>query len=169
MPDYDADRHVTHYFRLDDPVPQATEVDTLVLQQTLAMAQSRIDAQQAWNALTVKVPEHAPWASHGYARMMEQYQQCAAILTSKVKPVDAEKLLSKLNASLTAMRPGNLAEMEDMDELKQLMEQVRKLPQTEARRNALRRAERVVRYVTDGSGTKDMIDNVTNQLKEILK
>ena len=101
--------------------------------------------------------------------MMEQYQQCAAILTSKVKPVDAEKLLSKLNASLTAMRPGNLAEMEDMDELKQLMEQVRKLPQTEARRNALRRAERVVRYVTDGSGTKDMIDNVTNQLKEILK
>ena len=165
VPDYDADRHVTHYFRLDDPVPQATEVDTLVLQQTLAMAQSRIDAQQAWNALTVKVPEHAPWASHGYARMMEQYQQCAAILTSKVKPVDAEKLLSKLNASLTAMRPGNLAEMEDMDELKQLMEQVRKLPQTEARRNALRRAERVVRYVTDGSGTKDMIDNVTNQLK----
>ena len=169
VPDYDADRHVTHYFRLDAPVPPATEVDTLVLRQTLAMAQSRIEAQQAWNALTVKVPEHTPWASHGYARMMEQYQQCAAILTTKVNPADAEKSLSKLNAALTAMRPGNLAEMEDMEELKQLMKQVRELPRTDARRDALRRAERVVRYVTDGSGTKDMIDSATNQLKDILK
>ena len=169
VPDYDADRHVTHYFRLDDPVPPATEVDTLVLRQTLAMAQSRMDDQQAWHALTFKVPEYAPWAPHGYARMMEQYRQCAAILTSAVNPVDAEKSLSKLNAALTAMRPGNLAEMEDMEELKQLMQQVRDLPRTEVTRDALRRAERVVRYVTDGSGTKDMIDNATNQLKEILK
>jgi G3E family GTPase len=169
VPDYDADSHVTHYFRLDAPVPPATEVDTLVLRQTLAMAKSRIDAQQAWNALTVKVPEHAPWAPHGYARMREQYRQCDAILTSKVNPVDAEKSLSKLNAALTAMRPGNLAEMEDMEELKQLMQQVRDLPRNEVRRDALRRAERVVRYVTDGSGTKDMIDNATNQLKDILK
>ena len=169
VPDYDADRHVTHYFRLDAPVPPATEVDTLVLRQTLAMAQSRMEAQQAWNALTVKVPEHTPWAPHGYARMMEQYQQCAAILTTKVNPVDAEKSLSKLNAALTAMRPGNLAEMEDMEELKQLMKQVRELPRTDARRDALRRAERVVRYVTDGSGTKDMIESATNQLKDILK
>ena len=169
VPDYDADRRVTHYFRLDAPVPPATEVDTLVLRQTLAMAKGRIDAQQGWDALTIKVPEHAPWAPYGYARMAEQYQQCAAILTSNVNPVDAEKMLSKLNAALTAMRPGNLAEMEDMNELKQLMQQVRELPRTEARRDALRRAERVVRYVTDGSGTKDMIDNATNQLKDILK
>ena len=169
VPDYDADRHVTHYFRLDDPVPPATEVDTLVLRQTLAMAQSRMDDQQAWHALTVKVPEYAPWAPHGYARMTEQYRQCAAILTSTVNPVDAEKSLSKLNAALTAMRPGNLAEMEDMEELKQLMQQVRDLPRTEVTRDALRRAERVVRYVTDGSGTKDMIDNATNQLKDLLK
>ena len=169
VPDYDADRHVTHYFRLDNPVPPATEVDTLVLRQTLAMAQSRMDDQQAWHALTVKVPEYAPWAPHGYARMTEQYRHCAAILTSTVNPVDAEKSLSKLNAALTAMRPGNLAEMEDMEELKQLMQQVRDLPRTEVTRDALRRAERVVRYVTDGSGTKDMIDNATNQLKEILK
>ena len=169
VPDYDADRHVTHYFRLDDPVPPATEVDTLVLRQTLAMAQSRMDDQQAWHALTVKVPEYAPWAPHGYARMTEQYRHCATILTSTVNPVDAEKSLSKLNAALTAMRPGNLAEMEDMEELKQLMQQVRDLPRTEVTRDALRRAERVVRYVTDGSGTKDMIDNATNQLKEILK
>ena len=169
VPDYDADRHVTHYFRLDNPVPPATEVDTLVLRQTLAMAQSRMDDQQAWHALTVKVPEYAPWAPHGYARMTEQYRHCAAILTSTVNPVDAEKSLSKLNAALTAMRPGNLAEMEDMEELKQLMQQVRDLPRTEVTRDALRRAERVVRYVTDGSGTKDMIDNATNQLKDLLK
>ena len=169
VPDYEADRHVTHYFRLDAPVPPATEVDTLVLQQTLAMAKGRIDAQQAWNTLTVKVPEHAPWAPHGYARMVEQYGQCAAILTSKVNPVDAEQSLSKLNAALTAMRPGNLAEMEDMNELKQLIEQVRELPRTDQRRDALRRADRVVRYVTDGSGTKDMIQRATNQLKDVLR
>ena len=165
VPDYDANRHVTHYFRLDAPVPPATEVDTLVLRQTLAMAQTRIEAQQTWNALTVKVPEHTPWAPHGYARMMEQYRQCAAILTTKVNPVDAEKSLSKLNAALTAMRPGNLAEMEDMDELKLLMQQVRDLPQTDVRRDALRRAERVVRYVTDGSGTKDMIQRAVEELR----
>ena len=165
VPDYDANRHVTHYFRLDAPVPPATEVDTLVLRQTLAMAQTRIEAQQTWNALTVKVPEHTPWAPHGYARMMEQYRQCAAILTTKVNPVDAEKSLSKLNAALTAMRPGNLAEMEDMEELKQLMQQVRALPQTDVRRDALRRAERVVRYVTDGSGTKDMIQRAVEELR----
>ena len=165
VPDYDANRHVTHYFRLDAPVPPATEVDTLVLSQTLAMAKGRIDAQQAWNALTIKVPEHAPWAPHGYARMTEQYQQCATILTSRINPVDAEKLLSKLNAALTAMRPGNLAEMEDMEELKQLMQQVRALPQTDVRRDALRRAERVVRYVTDGSGTKDMIQRAVEELR----
>ena len=165
VPDYDADRHVTHYFRLDAPVPPATEVDTLVLRQTLAMAQTRIEAQQTWNALTVKVPEHTPWAPHGYARMMEQYRQCAAILTTKVNPVDAEKSLSKLNAALTAMRPGNLAEMEDMEELKQLMQQVRAHPQTDVRRDALRRAERVVRYVTDGSGTKDMIQRAVEELR----
>ena len=165
VPDYDANRHVTHYFRLDAPVPPATEVDTLVLRQTLAMVQTRIEAQQTWNALTVKVPEHTPWAPHGYARMMEQYRQCAAILTTKVNPVDAEKSLSKLNAALTAMRPGNLAEMEDMEELKQLMQQVRALPQTDVRRDALRRAERVVRYVTDGSGTKDMIQRAVEELR----
>ena len=165
VPDYDANRHVTHYFRLDAPVPPATEVDTLVLRQTLAMAQTRIEAQQTWNALTVKVPEHTPWAPHGYARMMEQYRQCAAILTTKVNPVDAEKSLSKLNAALTAMRPGNLAEMEDMEELKQLMQQVRAHPQTDVRRDALRRAERVVRYVTDGSGTKDMIQRAVEELR----
>ena len=165
VPDYAANRHVTHYFRLDAPVPPATEVDTLVLRQTLAMAQTRIEAQQTWNALTVKVPEHTPWAPHGYARMMEQYRQCAAILTTKVNPVDAEKSLSKLNAALTAMRPGNLAEMEDMEELKQLMQQVRAHPQTDVRRDALRRAERVVRYVTDGSGTKDMIQRAVEELR----
>jgi hypothetical protein len=27
----------------------------------------------------------------------------------------------------------------------------------------------VIRYVSDGSGTKDMIERATNQLKELLK
>jgi hypothetical protein len=54
-----------------------------------------------------------------------------------------------------------------MDELKQLMEQVRALPRTDQRRDALRRADRVVRYVTDGSGTKDMIQGAVKELKEL--
>ena len=55
--------------------------------------------------------------------------------------------------------------MEDMEELKQLMQQVRAHPQTDVRRDALRRAERVVRYVTDGSGTKDMIQRAVEELR----
>jgi hypothetical protein len=39
----------------------------------------------------------------------------------------------------------------------------------EALKEALRYADMVVRYVYDGSGTKDFIIKATDQLKEVLK
>ena len=67
------------------------------------------------------------------------------------------------------MRPGNLPELEDLDELQQLLEKVRKQPQSETSDRAISYASMVIRYVSDGSGTMDMIQRATNQLKEILK
>ncbi len=168
VPDYDADRHVTHYFRFLSPNKVPATCDTLLLKQTLQMAERRIGEQQAWHALAVKVPEHAPWAPYGFARMQKQYEQAREILSASVPAVEAEQRLSLLNAAMTSMRPGNLAELEDMNELKQLMDQVRSLPQTENRTQVLRRADRVVRYVTDGSGTLDMIARSVEELKKML-
>jgi hypothetical protein len=168
VPDYDADRNVTHYFRIESAAKAPTTIDTLVLRQTLAMAEKRVKAQDAWNQMEVKVPEYAPWAPYGYARMQEQLAKARRILANHTAPVEAEKTLSMLNAALSSMRPGNLAEPEDMQELKSLMEQASHLPHNDVNASAIRKAQRVVRYVTDGSGTHDMIDRSVSELKTIL-
>jgi hypothetical protein len=67
------------------------------------------------------------------------------------------------------MRPGNLAEPEDLEELQSLLEKVGKLPTNDSISRATSYANMVIRYVSDGSGTKDMIERATKQMKEILK
>ena len=148
LPDYAADRHITHYF------PFATAAkgtsDEASLSEALQLAESRQRAQEAWLAMPVKVPEYAPWAPHGYARMVEQVRR-----KSKELPV-----------TLTLMRPGNLAEPEDLEELQALLAERKKQASPTAKlREAIEYAEMVVKYVTDGSGTHDMIDRAVGQLK----
>jgi hypothetical protein len=47
---------------------------------------------------------------------------------------------------------------------------MRPLPEGNDRANrAIGYAGMVIRYVSDGSGTMDMIERATNQLKEVLK
>jgi len=182
IPDYAGDEHLTHYFRINvetDPNISLTSQlsplapDKSQLRELLLIAKSRCDEQEAWNALTVKVPEYAPWASHGYARMMDQYEKTKSAMDapdSQYSQEEIDKAASALNAVINTMRPGNLPELEDMDELMQLLERAKQLPENDEKANrAIGYAGMVIRYVSDGSGTMDMIERATNQLKEVLK
>ena len=65
------------------------------------------------------------------------------------------------------MRPGNLPELEDMEPLMKLIEQAKQQSQpSQQLQRALDYAGMVVRYVSDGSGTHDMIERAINQLNE---
>ena len=179
IPDYQADRHITHYLRLDmpaDPVAvraaaQANEgIDRSALRELLLVARQRVDEQQAWNNMAVKVPEYAPWAPHAYQRMtalMAQSQQLLDAAENDLKQQDIEDAAANLNAIINQMRPGNLPELEDMEPLMKLIEQAKQQSQpSQQLQRALDYAGMVVRYVSDGSGTHDMIERAINQLNE---
>ncbi|MBQ7494703.1 MAG: glycoside hydrolase family 127 protein [Bacteroidaceae bacterium] len=194
IPDYAADRHVTHYFRIAVPgtpvhvagEENGEEVDVTRLQEAMQMARSRRDAQNAWNEMAVKVPEYAPWAKHGFARLMEQFDRARALFDDADRAHDQQAIddmTTELNTALNTMRPGNLPELEDLDELlpllndaKQRKETGNQRKETEKQRKdaertaaklqeAIEYAEMVVKYVSDGSGTQDMIDRAVKQLK----
>ena len=179
FPDYAGDEHVTHYFRMNvetDPnakLAVTNEIDKSQLRELLLIAKGRSEEQQAWNALTVKVPEYAPWAKHGFARMTAQYEKTIPYMDAPDKTYSQEeidKAANALNAVINTMRPGNLPELEDMDELMQLLEKAKQLPEDNEKANrAIGYAGMVIRYVSDGSGTMDMIERATNQLKEVVK
>ena len=181
IPDYAADKHVTHYFRMNIPtdpsvkyVAEVSEgIDKSALRELLLIAKTRQEEQTAWNALAVKVPEYAPWAVHGYGRMLEQAAKAQPFMDApddKYSQEEIDKAASALNAVINTMRPGNLPELEDMDELMTLLEQAKKLPEDDRRANrVIGYAGMVIRYVSDGSGTMDMIQRATTQLKEVLQ
>jgi len=180
IPDYDGDEHLTHYFRImlpPSPITATTAangfaVDKSELRELLLIVKSRIDEQQAWNNLAVKVPEYAPWAPHAFARMEQQYAKAQPYLEAPADRYTQEEIdnvSSALNAVVNTMRPGNLPELEDMDELQQLLEKAKRLPDDDEKANrAISYAGMVIRYVSDGSGTMDMIQRATKQLKEVL-
>ena len=182
IPDYDGNKHLTHYFRINIPtdpsiasksVSDGFAVDKSELRELLLIAKSRSEEQQVWNALTVKVPEYAPWAAHGFARMEQQYAEAQPFMDAPANRYTQEEIdhvASALNAVINTMRPGNLPELEDLEELQQLLEKAKLLPDDDEKANrAISYAGMVIRYVSDGSGTMDMIQRATNQLKEVLK
>ena len=180
IPDYEGDKHLTHYFRLNIPVdPHAKAsvadgfaIDKSQLRELLLIAKSRSDEQQTWNALTVKVPEYAPWAPHAFARMQQQYAKALPYMDAPADRYTQEEIdnvASALNAVINTMRPGNLPELEDLSELQQWLEKAKQLPEDHHQANrAISYAGMVIRYVSDGSGTMDMIQRATNQLKDVL-
>ena len=163
---------------MDIPTTSASTADSFPidksqLRELLLIAKSRSDEQQAWNALQVKVPEYAPWAAHAFARMEELYAKAQPIMDApegRYTQEEIDNAASELNAIINVMRPGNLPELEDMDELQQLLEKARLLPEDDEKANrAIGYANMVIRYVSDGSGTMDMIERAVRQLKEVLK
>lgn len=177
VPDYACDEHATHYFRMNIPSSNSViggtlaDIDKSQLRELLIIAKQRVDEQQAWNALTVKVPEYAPWAPHGFARMTEQMtltQSCLEASDDKYTQEEIDKAAGALNAVINTMRPGNLAELEDMQELLQVLDEVKKSDHKDAATHeAINYAGMVIRYVSNGSGTRDMINRATRQLSEV--
>ena len=181
IPDYYADRNCTHYFRLhldgqEEIAGMAVQspdgmADLSQLNEALQVARSRRDAQNAWIQMEVKVPEYAPWASHGYERMIQAYnqaQQLTADPTRNSSQEAVDEAASQLNAALNTMRPGNLPELEDLDKLLPLLQQAKTVEHpSEQLTKAIEYAEMVVRYVSDGSGTADMIERAVKQLEDM--
>ena len=113
------------------------------------------------------MPEYAPWAKHAFGRMMEQLSKAERVLDNpESTQADLDKATAELNAAINTMRPGNLPELEDMDELLPLLEKARavKNPSKELK-ESIEYAEMVVKYVSDGSGTMDMIEKAVMRLK----
>ena len=179
-PDYFPDTNLTHYFRLNLPGQEALndvqtadeETATQALFEQVQMAKSRRDAQEAWEAMDVKVPEFAPWAPYGFRRMTIAYEAARQLLADPSLNSDAEQVAqqtAELEATLNAMRPGSLAELEDLDELLPLLEQVKAsaAASTDEGKAAIDHADMVVKYVSDGSGTIDMIRKAVAQLQAV--
>lgn len=182
LPDYALDRNQTHYLRIAsaESAVGGSGTDLNALKELLLIVRERKQAQEAWNALVVKVPDHAPWAPNGYARLMEQY----AVADSLMRMVNdreqgslPEELIANcqssivnLNAAINTMRPGNLAELEDLTELLSLITRAKQRHPSRSSdlQKAIDYADMVVSYVGDGSGTHDMIQKATVQLKSEL-
>lgn len=143
VPDYAVTSASTHYLRIPSSSKKNDEVG--------------VDMQQKQQLITEaehRIADKSSWAPYGFERM----QQALSELKSSAKTDNQSLLVSRLNVALLTMRPSTLAEPEDLTELRNLMSSSKD-------RNALRYATMVVRYVNDGSGTKDMIEKAIKMLK----
>ena len=178
VPDYYADRNSTHYLRihLTDNVHEYEPLqrdDKQALDELIQVAEERRLAQEAWLALEVKVPEYAPWAPRGYENLMMVLAQAKALSTDGSAPADkVNAVTASLNAAINTMRPGNLAELGELDALLALLKRARRKAATyptPALTETIDYADMVVKYVSDGSGTPDMIKNAEERLKRVLE
>ena len=177
VPDYYEKNHSTHYLRLNvqssGKKSKSGKLDKSGLEAAIKIASERKADQERWNALTVKVPAHAPWAPNGYARLMEQLKNAEAVSGMSNKSLtqaEVNSAATALNMVINTMRPGNLAEPEDLSELQNLLTDTKEIrnKNTEVR-EAIDYADMVVGYVNGGSGTKDMIVKALDQLKTARK
>ena len=111
--------------------------------------------------MSIKIPNHAPWAPHGYARMIEQYNIADSLIRNNNLQLTIHslpQLIANLNTTINAMRPGNLAELEDLHELFPLISRAKQQHSPSKKlQKAIDYAEMTASYVSDGSGTHDMI------------
>jgi len=185
-PDYYRNTNSTHYFRIDVEDNafladnySAEAVNKTALGELITLAKERQTAQQAWNVLEVKVPEYAPWASHGFARLIEQLNLAQRVYGNEDKnynQTEVNAVASSLNVAINTMRPGNLPELEDLDKLLVVLRQAKTVDRSQYTQadyavllEAIEYAEMVVEYVGDGSGTRDMIDHAIARLTAALK
>ena len=175
-PDYYLTGHSTHYLRLNvlngnKEAAKSGAVDKTYLEQAVKIALSRQQEQEAWDALEEKVPPFAPWAPNGYARMQEQLTVAQQVLEDEsAKQEEVGKAASALNAAINSMRPGNLAEPEDLDALLKLVTSAKEIENKSTQlREAIDFADMVIGYVNDGSGTKDFIGVAQRRLEDALK
>lgn len=179
QPDYYRNANSTHYYRINltdakSKKSKKVKIDFGELNSLLNLAAERKADQEKWNALSQKVPEYAPWAPFGYERMqkvMAQAQELVAKGKKKVTQDELEGTTAILNRAINTMRPGNLAEMEDLRELSGLLRRAGWPDDntSEELKEAISYGRMVQKYVTDGSGTHDMIHAAVGKLKKAMK
>lgn len=179
QPDYYRNANSTHYYRINltdakSKKSKKVKIDFTELNSLLNLAAERKADQEKWNALSQKVPEYAPWAPFGYERMqkvMAQAQKLVAKGKKKVTQDELEGTTAILNRAINTMRPGNLAEMEDLRELSGLLRRAGWPDDntSEELKEAISYGRMVQKYVTDGSGTRDMIHAAVGKLKKAMK
>ena len=179
QPDYYRNANSTHYYRINltdakSKKSKKVKIDFTELNSLLNLAAERKADQEKWNALSQKVPEYAPWAPFGYERMlkvMTQAQELVAKGKKKVTQDELEGTTAILNRAINTMRPGNLAEMEDLRELAGLLRRAGWPDENTSAelKDAISYGRMVQKYVTDGSGTQDMIHAAVEKLKKAMK
>lgn len=179
QPDYYRNANSTHYYRINltdakSKKSKKVKIDFTELNSLLNLAAERKADQEKWNALSQKVPEYAPWAPFGYERMqkvMALAQELVAKGKKKVTQDELEGTTAILNRAINTMRPGNLAEMEDLRELSGLLRRAGWPGDntSEELKEAISYGRMVQKYVTDGSGTHDMIHAAVGKLKKAMK
>ena len=179
QPDYYRNANSTHYYRINltdakSKKSKKVKIDFTELNSLLNLAAERKADQEKWNALSQKIPEYAPWAPFGYERMqkvMAQAQKLVAKGKKKVTQDELEGTTAILNRAINTMRPGNLAEMEDLRELSGLLRRAGWPDDntSEELKEAISYGRMVQKYVTDGSGTHDMIHAAVGKLKKAMK
>lgn len=179
QPDYYRNANSTHYYRINltdakSKKSKKVKIDFTELNSLLNLAAERKADQEQWNALSQKVPEYAPWAPFGYERMqkvMAQAQELMAKGKKKVTQDELEGTTAILNRAINTMRPGNLAEMEDLRELSGLLRRAGWPDDntSDELKEAISYGRMVQKYVTDGSGTHDMIHAAVGKLKKAMK
>jgi hypothetical protein len=162
-----------------DELVDVRNVDKMTLGEHLFIAKERQREQDSWNALAVKVPEYSPWAPYGFARLLEQIDRSQKVYDNKDKNYSQEEVniaAGTLNAAINTMRPGNLPELEDIHELSSLLSKGNTIDHSKytseeraALKEAIEYAEMVVKYVSDGSGTHDMIESAISRLTSAIK
>lgn len=179
QPDYYRNANSTHYYRINltdvkSKKSKKVKIDFTELNSLLNLAAERKADQEKWNALSQKVPEYAPWAPFGYERMqkvMALAQELVAKGKKKVTQDELEGTTAILNRAINTMRPGNLAEMEDLRELSGLLRRAGWPDDntSDELKEAISYGRMVQKYVTDGSGTHDMIHAAVEKLKKAMK
>lgn len=152
----------------------AGSVDKSSLKELLNVGMERIAEQERWKALAVKVPEHAPWAHFGFLRLQHTLKEAQNIYDNKDRIYSQEEVdaaATTLNMAINAMRPGNLPEMEDLRPLSALLRRVGTVDDSTEPilKKAVEYARMVMKYVADGSGTKDMIETAIVRLKIVVE
>ena len=179
QPDYYRNANSTHYYRINltdakSKKSKKVKIDFTELNSLLNLAAERKADQEKWNALSQKVPEYAPWAPFGYERMQKVMAQAQELVEKGKKKVTQDELegtTAILNRAINTMRPGNLAEMEDLRELSGLLRRAGWPDEntSEELKDAISYGRMVQKYVTDGSGTHDMIHAAVGKLKKAMK
>ena len=179
QPDYYRNANSTHYYRINltdakSKKSKKVKIDFTELNSLLNLAAERKSDQEKWNALSQKVPEYAPWAPFGYERMQKVMAQAQELVEKGKKKVTQDELegtTAILNRAINTMRPGNLAEMEDLRELSGLLRRAGWPDDntSEELKEAISYGRMVQKYVTYGSGTHDMIHAAVGKLKKAMK